>query len=147
MYAIRVNKNTTNQVQFKAQPACSDSDLIGFFIGAKMDSKRCTVCKEVKPIEEYNKDDRDKSGIRSQCKKCQYAVQKSRYQREHYKPAAKDKARDAFVAGKIQKPLFCEICGRKGKLEKHHPDYNKPLEVVWVDRACHSQLHRSHKIA
>ncbi len=36
MYAIRVNKNTANQVQFKAQSACSDSDLIGFFVGAKM---------------------------------------------------------------------------------------------------------------
>ncbi len=33
MYAIRVNENTTNQVQSKAQSACSDSDLIGFFIG------------------------------------------------------------------------------------------------------------------
>ncbi len=36
MYAIRVNKNTANQVQFKAQLACSDSDLIGFFIGVVM---------------------------------------------------------------------------------------------------------------
>lgn len=33
MYAIRVNKNTANQVQSKAHLACSDSDLIGFFIG------------------------------------------------------------------------------------------------------------------
>ena len=32
MYAIRVNKNTANQVQFKAQLACSDSDLIGFLL-------------------------------------------------------------------------------------------------------------------
>lgn len=33
MYAIRVNTNTTNQVQSRTQPVRSDSDLIGFFVG------------------------------------------------------------------------------------------------------------------
>jgi len=33
MYAIRVNENTANQVQFRTPPVRSDSDLIGFFIG------------------------------------------------------------------------------------------------------------------
>ncbi len=33
MYAIRVNKNTTNQVQSRTQPVRSDSDLVGFFVG------------------------------------------------------------------------------------------------------------------
>ncbi len=36
MYAIRVNKNTANQVQSKAHPVCSDSGLIGFLIGVVM---------------------------------------------------------------------------------------------------------------
>ncbi len=33
MYAIRVNKNTTNQVQIRTHPVRSDSDLVSFFIG------------------------------------------------------------------------------------------------------------------
>ncbi len=33
MYAIRVNKNTTSQVQIRTHPVRSDSDLVGFFIG------------------------------------------------------------------------------------------------------------------
>ena len=33
MYAIRVNENTANQVQFRTPPVRSDSDLIGFFVG------------------------------------------------------------------------------------------------------------------
>ncbi len=43
MYAIRFNKNTANQVQFKAHPACSDSGLIGFLIGVVM--KRIPLTK------------------------------------------------------------------------------------------------------
>ena len=109
--------------------------------------KKCSVCKTEKPIRDFNKDNTDKSGIRAQCKKCQYAVQEKRYQNEHHKPVAKEKAREAYLSGKIQKPLFCEVCGETGKLERHHPNYDKPIEVVWVHRACHSQLHRSLKIA
>ena len=33
MYAIRVNENTTSQVQIRTPPVRSDSDLAGFFIG------------------------------------------------------------------------------------------------------------------
>ncbi len=33
MYAIRVNENTTSQVQFRTHPVRSDSNLVGFFIG------------------------------------------------------------------------------------------------------------------
>jgi hypothetical protein len=27
--------------------------------------------------------------------------------------------------------------------EKHHPDYSKPEEVIYVCRKCHSDLHRA----
>lgn len=32
-------------------------------------------------------------------------------------------------------------CGET-KVEGHHPDYKKPLEVIWMCRQCHSQLHK-----
>jgi hypothetical protein len=35
---------------------------------------------------------------------------------------------------------MCSWCGKPGKLERHHPDYAKPLEIVWVCLACHSLL-------
>ena len=34
----------------------------------------------------------------------------------------------------------CVICG-EAKAHKHHPDYNKPLEVVWVCVSCHQKIH------
>jgi transcription elongation factor Elf1 len=44
----------------------------------------------------------------------------------------------ALKAGKIQK-LPCLICG--GKSEAHHPDYSRPLDVVWLCSAHHKQAH------
>jgi hypothetical protein len=35
----------------------------------------------------------------------------------------------------------CEHCGTTEKLRKHHPDYNKPLEVVTLCAPCHRKLH------
>ena len=36
----------------------------------------------------------------------------------------------------------CCICGRTENLERHHPDYNKPLNVITVCRSCHVLLHK-----
>lgn len=38
-------------------------------------------------------------------------------------------------------PQPCEVCGTKD-VEKHHPDYSKPLEVKWLCRDHHLELHR-----
>lgn len=44
--------------------------------------------------------------------------------------------------GKIlRKP--CVLCGAKAQM--HHPDYSKPLEVVWLCRPCHMDVHRGKK--
>jgi len=39
----------------------------------------------------------------------------------------------------------CLFCGAK-KTEGHHPDYNKPLRVVWLCKICHEKLHQILKL-
>lgn len=37
-------------------------------------------------------------------------------------------------------PQPCKLC-KAEKAEKHHPDYSKPLRVIWLCRKCHLDLH------
>lgn len=52
------------------------------------------------------------------------------------------KVRDALKSGKLIKSTHCEVCGVENhKLDAHHEDYEKPLEVVWCCRTpCHKLL-------
>ena len=36
---------------------------------------------------------------------------------------------------------ICMICGLSGKIEAHHKNYDKQLEVIWVCRLCHGGIH------
>ncbi|MDR3173790.1 MAG: hypothetical protein LBU19_06040 [Treponema sp.] len=47
---------------------------------------------------------------------------------------------DAVRSGKIiRRP--CEICGNQ-KSEGHHRDYTKPLDVIWLCRKHHIEIHK-----
>jgi hypothetical protein len=41
----------------------------------------------------------------------------------------------------IPKGAKCSICGSQKNLQRHHPDYNKPLEVIILCRDCHYDKH------
>ncbi len=43
--------------------------------------------------------------------------------------------------GILTSPGVCSHCGSPGPLEKHHPDYSRPLEVIWLCTPCHRLLH------
>lgn len=64
-------------------------------------------------------------------------------------PVAKQKlivrqfTRSQIISKKIVK-LPCQVCGEL-KSEAHHKDYNKPLEVVWLCRKHHRELHNNIK--
>ena len=58
----------------------------------------------------------------------------------------KYKARQTFYLavknGKIIRPTSCSRCNSICKPHGHHEDYSKPLEVVWLCKACHAFTHR-----
>lgn len=54
---------------------------------------------------------------------------------------AKWKVKQAIEKGLIKKANRCEICGSKGKIEAHHSDYRKPIDVNWLCKSCHKKLH------
>ena len=132
--------------------------------------KKCSKCKVVKKAECFNKHPRSKSGLQGMCKGCvreynathkevnQKAVEKYRHTEKG--KTAKNKARQnwtdknpkkanaaSLAKYAIQKGLLirkpCEVC-EEVKVDAHHPDYDKPLDVMWLCRLHHVAWHNKH---
>jgi hypothetical protein len=88
----------------------------------------------------------DRYGKQRYCKACH-----AKHMREHRPkhrdllPEARKKANarayaNVYLKRGIIKKKDCE-CG-SSKSQMHHPDYDKPLEVIWMCRACHLKHHK-----
>jgi len=56
---------------------------------------------------------------------------------------ASKKLQSAVKYGKIKKPDTCSICNIKfDRIEGHHHDYSKPLDVIWCCVMCHKATHK-----
>lgn len=80
------------------------------------------------------------------------SLQKKRAQRKrkylHRKEKYPEKVKaKAAVKRAVRKGILvrqpCWVCG-DSKVHGHHPDYSAPLDVVWLCRAHHQQLHSEH---
>ena len=131
-----------------------------------MRTKVCFKCEAELPIVNFYKHPMMGDGHLGKCKACtRYDVRKNReakrdyynaYDRERskkperikaivasrepHKAAASLAVRYAVKVGKVKK-LSCEVCGNP-KSEAHHPDYSKPLDVMWLCRKHHADIHR-----
>lgn len=75
-----------------------------------------------------------------------HAESQKRYKEKY---PEKYRARNIFYAakrdGKIIKPEACSVCGLETKrLEAHHSDYSKPLDVQWLCISCHAETRRKY---
>lgn len=134
--------------------------------------KQCFKCGIIKPLDEFYTHPAMADGYLGKCKSCarldvqsNYARRRDQY-REYDKIRAKRPQRkaakcvyslnhrtknpekrrarillgSAIKCGRIhRKP--CEVCGSANS-EAHHPDYSKPLDVVWLCLKHHRELHK-----
>lgn len=135
-----------------------------------MTTRRCYRCKKIKDISLFANDKSRSLGKSYICSICQKIRSRLRgrssyvkrseyfkkYRQEHQdklrqqydywksrnkeKISAHSKARYAYVHGKIIKTP-CAVCGDINS-EMHHPDYSKPLKVVWLCRKHHGQTRK-----
>lgn len=130
--------------------------------------KKCFKCEETKPLSEFYKHAGMADGYLNKCKECarrdvrKNRAEKIEYYREYerkrgnhsrpgydkeYREANPEKHRaqnavnNAVRDGRLSKPDRCSLCGSQTKVNGHHPDYSKPLDVVWVCTQCHYDLH------
>lgn len=113
---------------------------------------RCSACHETKPVEDFPW---HKAGGRPRpiCRTCQRKRNKAfmrtpagkrsalRYsrKRDKRKTAARDFTRAAIVLGYLVRQP-CEVCGTS-KVQAHHGDYEKPLDVRWLCTTHHADEH------
>lgn len=123
--------------------------------------KTCSRCHVEKPLTEFNRSKYAKDGVRSQCKACM-TIERDRL-RSHYKEwreqperkakyrsyrietydPIKAKARNAVRTAVKNGTLIrqpCEVCAAI-KVEAHHDDYTKPLNVRWLCLTHHKARH------
>lgn len=63
---------------------------------------------------------------------------------------AQNKIEKAILYGKMERKHVCDNCGASGTfkdgrnmVQAHHPNYNKPLEVMWLCQKCHHEWHKN----
>ena len=56
------------------------------------------------------------------------------------KYAARTLLGNAVRDGRIEKPEQCSLCPSTDRIQGHHEDYCKPLEVIWACEKCHRKL-------
>lgn len=136
-----------------------------------MSSKACFKCGVVKPLTEFYRHGRMSDCTLNKCKECtKLDVAKHRlaniekireYDRlrgrqEHrlkmrqmlvnkraeaypHRNKANSVTSNAIRDGRLV-PLPCWVCGEE-RVEAHHADYDRPLQVVWLCVRHHRQLH------
>jgi hypothetical protein len=134
-------------------------------------SKPCFKCGEVKPLSEFYRHAYMADGHLNKCKVCtkrdvwmhrrdnverirEYdrgrgalqhrvaqRVSNTREYRERYpeRYRANMKVARALRTGRLEK-LPCWTCG-ESDVEAHHPDYSRPLSVVWLCAVHHKEIH------
>lgn len=70
------------------------------------------------------------------------AANKARYKRENSeKIRAHSAVSRAIRKGVLSRPTSCSKCDAIGAVDGHHPDYDRPLHVIWLCSSCHRKHH------
>jgi len=105
-------------------------------------SRLALLAFSLKDREEAKEKNREKNRL-GYIKYRKFAIKRQeKYQRshpEHYR--INRKLRDAVRRGYVTKPKTCSRCPNLNP-QGHHPDYSKPLEVVWLCQKCHFIEHQ-----
>lgn len=134
-------------------------------------TRKCFVCHEEKPLEDFRKNRSKPLRHEYMCRTCRRVydvIQNQQPERivkmEQYRQDAgaiernRERAKQAYadnpeatraramIAGLIRAGLIerqaCQVCGTEIRVDGHHPDYSKPLEVIWLCRTHHWLIER-----
>ena len=96
--------------------------------------KECRVCTRGSHARHVNKNKRN-------------FLENNRIKQKKYRLKNKEKCRvyskvNMALRSRKLKKSPCSRCGSMIRIEAHHKDYSKPLDVIWLCRKCHALRHR-----
>ena len=98
----------------------------------------------------YNSEEERREAVRV-LDRARYAMGRHKaYPKDPEKATARQILNRAVRRGEIVKPSVCSQCYRGGeysRIEGHHDDYSRPLEVVWLCAVCHRRKHTQESAA
>jgi hypothetical protein len=134
----------TGKVCFKCK---EKKDVEEFYRHAKMTDGRLGKCKDCTrdDVRKYRKEndsvreyDRRRYHENPERRQKIYDGIARRNKSHPEKRAAHQAVSNAVRDGRLHKPDKCSHCNVKNKrIEGHHEDYLRPLEVIWVCTLCH----------
>ena len=123
-----------------------------------MSEKKCFKCGKVKPLSEFYRHPETSDGHLGKCKECTKAdvaahreahperllmTRLKRCKKNPTKTNAHKAVESAIKAGAITRPNRCSGCGCSDalhRIEAHHYDYARPLDVIWLCTPCHRRM-------
>ena len=141
----------SESLKVKREKARIEKGLRPFGSGRKPECCRCGELKENLDqgycYECKNITERENRLIKSQSEEFKQKEREkvnSKYRNDVF--FAKQKKARAAVASAIKKGLLikqpCKVCGEE-RVDGHHEDYDKPLDVIWLCRLHHLEHHNS----
>lgn len=155
----------TQEVAAKTCKDCgAEKPIMEFYANRKMRDGRGSRCKECtrqrnREYREANPDKvrqwsaakraRDPEKHRENCRRwAKKNREKRREMRRQWREENPEKyeahlaVNNAILAGRLTRPKECSHCQKEARVEAHHEDYSKPLNVRWLCSYCHKAAHR-----
>lgn len=126
-------------------------------MGQSYTVKVCRDCGEQREAAAFGADKRNRDGLKSYCKPCEARqAQEARRLRPHLHRGRRrrwnarhpERARAHWMineltrSGRLIRPTTCDRCSDPtGRIEAHHEDYSKPLDIIWLCHSCHVAHH------
>lgn len=104
------------------------------------DRNRPNHLERTRQIREYSKTEEGRT--------ISNAAKKAWVERNKHKKKAVEAVNNAVRDGRLIKPIECQL--RRpgcigGRIEGHHHDYSKPLDVWWCCDFCHKLIHKEER--
>lgn len=100
------------------------------------DRKRANLPHRAQARQEYAKTERGTAAHNS--------AKRAWSERNTIKRAVAIMVNNAVRDGVLVKPDSCTSCGKSGcRIEGHHDDHSKPMEVTWLCSQCHRDWHKT----